>query len=71
MRQQRQLSDETRKKISAAMRGRHKSDRHKAAISRGMVHYWAQIPYLKETTENNNENVEPLNYEPMEETSND
>lgn len=62
MRQQRQLSDETRKKISEAMRGRHKSDRHKAAISRGMLHYWAQIPYLN-TTEINNENVVPLNHE--------
>ena len=60
MRLQRQLSAETRKKISEAMKGRPKSDRHKAAISRGMLHYWAQIPYLKETTENNNENVEPL-----------
>ena len=63
MRLQRQLSDETRKKISAAMKGRPKSDRHKAAISRGMLHYWSQIPYLKETTEINNENVEPLNHE--------
>lgn len=71
MRLQRQLSAETRKKISESMRGRHKSDRHKAAISRGMLHYWAQIPYLKETTEINNENEKPLNYEPMEETSND
>jgi len=71
MRRQRQLSDETRKKISEAMKGRPKSDRHKAAISRGMLHYWSQIPYLKETTEINNENEKPLNYEPMEETSND
>ena len=63
MRQQRQLSDETRKKISESMRGRPKSDRHKAAISIGMRHYWAQIPYLKETTEINNKNVEPLNHE--------
>ena len=60
MRLQRQLSAETRKKISESMRDRHKSDRHKAAISRVMLHYWDQIPYLKETTENNNENVEPL-----------
>ncbi len=60
MRLQRQLSDETRKKISAAMKGRPKSDRHKAAISRGMLHYWSQIPYL---TEINNENEEPLNHD--------
>ena len=59
MRQYRNLSDETRQKISDAMKGRPKSDRHKAAISRGMLHYWAQIPYLKESTEINNENVKP------------
>ncbi len=60
MRLQRKLSDCTRKRISESMRGRPKSDRHKAAISKGMLHYWSQIPYLKDTTEINNENVEPL-----------
>lgn len=63
MRLQRKLSDSTRQKISESLKGRHKSDRHKSAISRSMLHYWAQIPYLKETTEINNENVEPLNHE--------
>lgn len=63
MRIYRELSPTTREKISKKMRGRHKSDRHKAAISRGMLHYWSQIPYLKETTEINNENEEPLNHE--------
>ena len=63
MRIYRELSPTTREKISKKMRGRHKSDRHKAAISRGMLHYWSQIPYLKETTEIYNENVEPLNHE--------
>jgi hypothetical protein len=59
MRQYRNLSDETRQKISDAMKGKKKTAAHKAAIAHGMLLYWAQIPYLKESTEINNENVKP------------
>lgn len=70
MRLQRKLSESTRKIISASLNGRPKSATHREAIRRGMLRYWESVPHVKEE-ENNNENVEPLNYEPMEETSND
>lgn len=70
MRIERKLSDYTRKRISESMKGRPKSASHREAIRRGMLRYWENVPHVKEE-ENNNANVEPFNYEPMEETSND
>lgn len=43
-RQYRELSDETKTKISDATRGRSKSAQHKANISKGMQEYWNTIP---------------------------
>ena len=43
-RKQRGLSDITKKKISAQLKGRRKSFQHAANISKGMERYWAQIP---------------------------
>ena len=43
-RKQRGLSDVTKKKISAQLKGRRKSFQHAANISKGMERYWAQIP---------------------------
>lgn len=65
MRLQRKLSDVTRMKISEAMKGRHKTEKHKAAIRRGMLRYWENVPHVKEE-ERNNEIENPLNHEPME-----
>ena len=45
MRQYRNLSDETRQKISDAMKGKKKTAAHKAAIAHGMLLYWSKIPY--------------------------
>ena len=57
MRIYRELSPTTRAKISKKMKGRLKTDKHKAAIRRGMLRYWSQIPCVR------NKNVEPLNHD--------
>ena len=43
-RKQRALSDVTKKKISAQLKGRRKSFQHAANISKGLERYWSQIP---------------------------
>lgn len=43
-RKQRQLSDITKQKISAKLKGKRKSISHCANISKGMEGYWAKIP---------------------------
>ena len=43
-RKQRGLSDITKQKISMRLKGTRKSPSHAAAISKGMVNYWSQIP---------------------------
>ena len=44
-RQFRELSDETKEKISAANRNRPKSEMHRQHISQSMKKYWEQIPH--------------------------
>lgn len=51
-RQFRELSDETKRRISTSMANRPKSDLHKANISKSLKAYWQTIPN-KPTTENN------------------
>ena len=43
-RKQRALSDITKQKISMKLKGRRKSPRHAANISKGLHNYWSQIP---------------------------
>lgn len=43
-RKQRALSDVTKKKISAKLKGKTKSFQHAANISKGLERYWSQIP---------------------------
>ena len=43
-RQFRELSDETKAKISQSMRNRSKSFSHKEKISSGLKNYWKTIP---------------------------
>lgn len=43
-RKQRGLSDITKQKISMRLKGKRMSPSHAAAISKGMVNYWSQIP---------------------------
>lgn len=40
----RKLSEETKLKISMAMKGRAKTGTHKEALSRSLKTYWATIP---------------------------
>jgi len=51
----RKLSDDTKQKISARLKGKKKSAEHKIAISKGMECYWSTIPYSSE--ENNSTNL--------------
>lgn len=43
-RQYRQMSDETKAKISQSLKGRSKSMSHKENISNGLINYWKSIP---------------------------
>lgn len=43
-RKQRSMSDITKKKISAKLKGKTKSFQHAANISKGLERYWSQIP---------------------------
>lgn len=40
----RKLSEETKLKISMAMKGRAKTEKHKEALSRSLKAYWETIP---------------------------
>lgn len=40
----RELSDETKKKISTSTMGKPKTAQHKANISKGMQEYWKSVP---------------------------
>ena len=53
-RKQRGLSDITKQKISMRLKGKRKSHSHAAAISKGMVNYWSQIPQQQSGTTNLN-----------------
>ena len=43
-RKQRSMSDITKQKISTSLKGRRKTPSHAANISKGLEHYWQQIP---------------------------
>ena len=45
MRRERELSDETKRKISESMKGRKRTDEERKKISDGMKRYWESIPY--------------------------
>ena len=51
-RQYRELDDETKMKISASSRGRHKSEQHKQHISQAMLDYWATVPHRPDDNDN-------------------
>ena len=44
-RQYRELSDETKTKISQSSTGVHKSDLHKMHISQALKDYWRNVPH--------------------------
>ncbi len=51
-RQYRELSNETKQKISNSSRNRPKSDQHKQHISQGMKDYWQNVPNRPDDTNN-------------------
>ena len=58
MRKERKLKQETRKKISEAMRGRKQTVSTRLKISEAMKKYWERIPYEENNNvENKEENV--------------
>ena len=44
-REYRNLNEETKKKISSALKGRRKSDAVRRRISQGLKNYWQGVPY--------------------------
>lgn len=44
MRTQRKLSEETKKKIATALKGRKKSQKHRESLSKALKKYWETIP---------------------------
>lgn len=50
----RKMSETTKQRISAKLKGKTKSPKHKEAISKGMKRYWTTIP----TSSNDNMNNE-------------
>lgn len=55
MRIYRELSDETKAKISQSMRNKSKTETHREAISNGLKTYWKTIPN-KNKPQNDNSN---------------
>lgn len=51
-RKYRQMSDETKQKISQSLKGRGKSMTHKENISNGLRGYWKQIPNRPDVEQN-------------------
>ena len=51
-RQYRELDDETKMKISASSRGKHKSEQHKQHISQAMRDYWETVPHRPDDNDN-------------------
>ena len=51
-RQYRQLSDETKQKISNSSCNRPKSEQHKQRVSQGMEKYWSNVPNRPDNTNN-------------------
>lgn len=49
----RQLSESTKKKISNSLKGKTKSDRHKANIRESLLKYWQTIPSQNNGTNTN------------------
>lgn len=47
----REISDDTKRKISISSKGKPKSYNHKLHISQSMRNYWAQIPSRENTGE--------------------
>lgn len=53
----RQLSDETKAKISHALRGRSKSFTHREHISDALRQYWQGIPNKQQNTNDNEQDT--------------
>ena len=53
-RKQRAMSDITKQKISAKLKGKRKSFQHAANISKGLERYWSQIEPQKTDNPTNN-----------------
>lgn len=51
-RQYRQMSDETKEKISQSLKGRSKSMTHKENIKNGLKDYWKNIPNRPDVKQN-------------------
>lgn len=48
----REMDEATKRKISLTMKGRCKTERHKANISKGLIRYWESVPNKPKDNEN-------------------
>lgn len=48
----REMDEATKRKISLAMKGKRKTGKHKANISKGLIRYWASVPHRPKDNEN-------------------
>lgn len=55
MRNQRKLTEETKRKISVALSGRKKSQKHREALSELLRKYWESIPFENNDINFNND----------------
>lgn len=59
-RQFRELSTETKDRISHALKGRHLSDSHKEHLSASLKQYWSSVKSIHDEQKNNNsQSIEP------------
>ena len=60
-RQFRELTDETKGKISNSLKGRHLTQQHRNAIAHSLKDYWATVKSIHDVEQNNNDlqSVEP------------
>ena len=54
-RQFRELSTETKDRISNALKGRHLSDSHKEHLSASLRQYWSSVKSIHDVEQNNND----------------
>lgn len=52
-RKYRQMSDETKQKISQSLKGRSKSMTHVEKIKNGLINYWKNVPNRSDVEQNN------------------
>lgn len=59
-RQFRELTDETKGKISNSLKGRHLTQQHRNAIAHSLKDYWATVKSIHDVEQNNNDDLQSV-----------